>query len=138
MNTKKYFNKPAILLLILTVCISNSFTQTTKLPAPREEKLLNGLKILIWNQPNAEKTSVKLRVHSGSMFDLQNKEGTMALLGEILFPNETVKEFFREDLGGSLEITSNYDYIQINATSSSDQFLTMLETLAGVVNLGFN
>lgn len=133
MNTKKYFNKLAVLLLCLTVGAANSFAQAAKPAAPREEKLLNGLKLLIWNQPNAEKVTVKLRVHSGSAFDPQSKEGTMALLSEILFPNETIKEFFREDLGGSLEITSNYDYIQINATASNDQFLTMLETLSRAV-----
>lgn len=134
MNTKKYFNKIAVLLLFLTVCVSNSFAQAAKPAAPREEKLLNELKLLIWNQPNAEKVTVRLRVHSGSAFDQQSKEGTMALLGEILFPNETVKEFFREDLGGSLEVTSSYDYIQINATADSDKFLTMLETLARAVS----
>lgn len=133
MNTKKYFNKLAAALLFLAVCVSNASAQAAKPAAPREEKLLNGLKLLIWNQPNAEKITVKLRVHSGAAFDPQNKEGAMALLGEILFPNETIKEFFREDLGGSLEVTSNYDYIQINATANSDQFLTLLETLAGAV-----
>jgi len=131
MNTK-HFNKVTLLLLILFQSASNSFAQT-KFPAPREEKLLNGMKLLIWNQPNAEKVSVKLRIHSGSAFDPQNKEGTMALLADALFPNESVKEFFREDLGGSLEITNNFDYIQIDATANSEQFLTMLESLAGAV-----
>jgi predicted Zn-dependent peptidase len=133
MNTNRYFNKIAFLFLFLSLCILSSFAQTAKLSAPREEKLLNGLKLLIWNQPNAEKVSVKIRIHSGSAFDPQNKEGTMALLADSLFPNEPVKEFFREDLGGSLEVTSNFDYIQIDATANSDQFLTMLESLASAV-----
>jgi zinc protease len=76
---------------------------------------------------------VKLRIHSGAAFDTQNKEGTMAMLADSLFPNETVKEFFREDLGGNLEVVTNYDYIQINASGNSDQFLTILETLANAV-----
>lgn len=135
MKTKKYFTELTLLLLFLTLCASNSFAQPLKSAAPREEKLLNGLKLLIWNQPNAEKTSIKIRVHNGAAFDPQGKEGAMALLGEILFPNETIKEFFREDLGGSLTVTSNYDYIQIEATADadSDKFLTLLETLSRAV-----
>ncbi|MFN2392702.1 MAG: M16 family metallopeptidase [Pyrinomonadaceae bacterium] len=132
MNTK-YFNKLTLLFLILFLSALNSLAQTTKLPTPREEKLLNGLKLLVWNLPNAEKVSVQVRIHSGSAFDQQNKEGTMALLADALFPNESVKEFFREDLGGNLEVTSNFDYIQIDATATPDQFLTLLETLANAV-----
>jgi zinc protease len=75
----------------------------------------------------------KLRIHSGSAFDTLGKEGTMAMLADILFPTEAAKEFFTEDLGGSLDVTSNYDYIQITATANNDQFLTMLETLANAV-----
>jgi predicted Zn-dependent peptidase len=56
--------------------------------------------------------------------------GVMALLADILFPTEQTRNFFREDLEGSLEVTSNYDYIQINATGKADEFLTILETVA--------
>lgn len=134
MNINKHLDKVTLLFLLLFLSATSIFTQTTSLLiAPREEKLLNGLKLLIWNQPNAEKVSVKIRIHNGSAFDPQNKEGTMALLSDALFPNESVKEFFREDLGGSLEVTSNFDYIQIDATAKSDQFLTMLEALSGAL-----
>lgn len=133
MNINKRLDKITILFLFLFLA-AGAFAQSNFVSAPtREEKLLNGLKLLIWNQPNAEKVSVKIRIHSGSAFDPQNKEGTMALLSDALFPSESVKEFFREDLGGSLEVTSNFDYIQINATADSDQFLTMLESLASAV-----
>ena len=37
---------------------------------------------------------VKLRIHSGSAFDPQDKEGTMALLGRILFPERSGERFF--------------------------------------------
>ncbi len=89
---------------------------------------------MTFSEPNAEKVTLKLRIHSGSAFDRQDKEGTIALLGDILFPNEEAKDFFREDLGGNLEIESTYDYIQITATSNSDKFLTMLETVANAVS----
>jgi len=58
----------------------------------------------------------------------------MQLLADNIFPNESVREFFTDDLGGSLEITTNYDYIQINATAKSEEFVTMLETLANAVS----
>ncbi len=133
MNTRNYFINITIIILFLFFIANFSFAQTTKLINPQQEKLLSGLKVLIWNVPTAQKATVKLRLHSGSAFDPKDKEGTMALLGDILFPNQAAKEFFQEDLGGSLEITSNYDYIQITASSDSDQFIKMLDTIATAI-----
>ncbi len=133
MNTRNYLKKYTLSVLFLFAAVSFSYSQAVKISSPRQEKLLNNLKLLTWTEPTAEKVSVKLRIHSGAAFDLQNKEGTMALLADILFPNEAAKEFFREDLGGSLDVMSNYDYIQINATGRADQILVILETLANAV-----
>lgn len=133
MNYINNIKKFTLLILLLFQFAFVCFAQTTKLPEPRQEKLLNGLKLLAWNEPNAEKVTVKLRIHSGSAFDPQGKEGVMALLADALFPNEAQREFFAEDLGGSLEVTSNFDFIQINATGNSEQFLTIVETLATAV-----
>ncbi|MGC2235183.1 MAG: pitrilysin family protein [Pyrinomonadaceae bacterium] len=132
MRIRNYFKNFTVFALFLFSFNTFTFAQTN-LPAPREQKLLNGLKLLVWETPNAEKTSVKLRIHSGSAFDPQAKEGVMALLGEILFPNETVKEYFEQDLGGSLAVESNYDYIQINATGDNDKILEILEAFASAV-----
>ncbi len=129
MNIKNF----TIIALFLFLSVGFSLAQTNKSAVPRQEKLLNGLKLLGWSEPNTEKVTVKLRIHSGSVLDPQSKEGTMALLGDILFPDEAAKEFFREDLGGNINIESNYDYIQVTATANSDQFLTMLETIANAV-----
>ena len=129
MNFKSHTKIFTILLALLFANIAAP-AQTT---APRQEKLLNGMKLLVWNAPAEAKVSVKLRVHSGAAFDTLGKEGTMALLADTLFPTAAAKEFFTEDLGGSLDVTSNYDYIQINATANNEQFLTMLETLANAV-----
>ncbi len=101
--------------------------------APKQEKLLNGMKLLIWNDPSSRNVSVKVRVHSGTAFDPQGKEGVMSLLAESFFPNEGTSEFYREDLGGDLDVTANYDYIQVSASSKPDQFLTMLESVANAV-----
>lgn len=102
------------------------------LPAPKQERLLNGLKVLMWSDAKADKVTVKIRVHAGSAFDPQGKEGTMQLLADDLFPNDASREFFA-DLGGSLEVITNYDYIQINASSKPEGFLQMLETLSTAV-----
>lgn len=132
MKIIQHFVKLTISAAILFAFANVNFAQINA--APQEEKLLNGLKLLAFRQKGADKISVKLRLHSGSSFDPQNKEGVMALLADILFPNqEQVKEFFTEELGGSFEIVSNYDYIQINATGDKDKLLPILETIAQAV-----
>jgi predicted Zn-dependent peptidase len=132
-NHKNYFKTFTLLAVVLFTTVLIATAQTVKTAVPRQEKLLNGLKLLMWTEPTASKVTVKLRVHSGAAFDIQNKEGTMALLADVLFPNESAKEFFREDLGGSLEMTNNYDYIQISATGNAEQILTILETVSTAV-----
>ena len=133
MNIRNYFNKLVFAVFIALAAASLTFAQATKSNDPRQEKLLNNLKLLMWQNANADKVTIKLRVHSGAAFDTLGKEGTMALLADALFPNDSVKEFFKEDLGGSLNVESNYDYIQISATGNSDQILTILETVANAV-----
>ena len=133
--TMKLFKLPIkVTLSVLVLFLFANFAAAQKIDTPRQEKLLNGLHVLMWNAPTADKVTIKLRIHKGSAFDQQSREGTMALLGDILFPNEQFKEFFAEDLGGSLDITSNYDYIQINITGDTDKFLTILDTLATAVS----
>lgn len=55
------------------------------------------------------------------------------MLADSLFPTSEVREFYRDDLAGSLDVITNYDYIQINATASNDQFLTLLESLSAAI-----
>lgn len=138
MKNKNLFTK-VVFVIFITLLIFSLFTpaifpQRTELREPRQEKLLNGLKVLLWSDPRTDKVSLRLRVHSGSAFDPQGKEGVMKLLAENIFPNPDTREFFAEELGGSLEVVSNYDYIQINATAKPDQFLQMFETVANAVS----
>jgi zinc protease len=133
MNFKIYSKKFALFAIFLFFITLNASAQTINFPAPREEKLLNGLRIFAWTDAQAAKVSVKLRVHSGAAFDLQGKEGTMLLLGEILFPSDAARAFFTEDLNGSFEIAGDYDYIQINLSGDADKILEILESLAGAV-----
>lgn len=133
MKFTEYFKNFAFLLLIFCGTAIFSSAQTRNFPAPRENKLLNGTKLLVWNDKNSDKVTVKIRIHSGSAFDPLGKEGVMQLLSDILFPIETTKEFFTEDLNGSFEIVTNYDYIQINTSGDADKFLTIMETLSAAV-----
>jgi zinc protease len=88
----------------------------------------------MWPDPTAKNVSVKIRVHSGSAFDPQGKEGVMYLLARNFFPNKAARDFFSEDLGGSVNILSNYDFIQIDAESNPASMVQMLDTLAQVVS----
>ena len=137
MKNKDLFKKivfiAIIVLLLASLLAPAIFSQAPQLKNPREEKLLNGLKVLMWSQPGAEKIRLTLRIHSGSAFDPQGKEGVMRLLSEAIFPNVETRDFFIEDLEGGLEVTSNYDFIQIDASAKPSEMLTMLETVAQAV-----
>jgi len=134
MNIENIFQKFCIFCLSFLILTGFTLAQKPGSTTPRQEKLLNGLKVLMWNDPSTDKVTVKVRVHSGSAFDPQDREGVIKLLSDSIFPNVAAKEFFADELGGSLEVISNYDYIQINALSRTDQFLTMLETLAAAIS----
>ncbi len=127
----RFYNLAAFALVILTAS-PGVFAQSAA-QQPRQERLLNGLKLLMWSDPSAPKVTVKIRIHAGSAFDPQGKEGVMRLLADNIFPTEAARDFFREDLDGSLEVTTNYDYIQIDATGKSDEFLNILSTLSAAV-----
>ena len=130
MRIRVILTKFCTLTVILSVSAIFAAGQRT---APVEEKLLNGLRVLMWSDESAPKVNVRLRIHAGASFDPKDKEGVMMMLSEVIFPNNEVREFFRDELGGSLEVTTNYDYIEISASSKPDQYLTMLETLANAV-----
>jgi Predicted Zn-dependent peptidases len=119
-----------IVIFIITAASSFVYTQSA---APREEKLLNGLKLLMFDVPSGDKVTLKVRIHAGSAFDPQGKEGLMKLLAANVFPNPEAKEYFADKLGGSLDVESNYDYIQINASSKPENLVTMIETVAGAI-----
>lgn len=133
MKFRRLFRKSG-LILCLALLSFNSYAQKSGSSAPRQEKLLNGLKVVMWNDPAAAEVRVSIRIHGGSAFDPQGKEGVMQLLADNIFPTSASKSFFSEDLGGSVEVITNYDYIQVNATSRPADFVTLVETLAQAVS----
>ncbi len=134
-KTSKMKYVSSLFKLIFVFAVAACFSATVFAQSgPRQEKLLNGLKVLMWNDAGAGKVSLKLRIHSGSAFDPQGKEGVMRLLAEDIFPNAEAREFFRDDLGGGLSIKATYDYIEIDASAKPSEFLNMLETVANAVS----
>src|ERR1051325_5372067 len=100
---------PLALLLALALGLWPLKASAQSLPEPHREQLLNGLRVLIWNRPSDSNVYLKLRIHSGAAFDLAGKSGTMALLGDALFPDPTTREYITNELGGRVEVTTDYD-----------------------------
>jgi zinc protease len=102
---------------------------------PKRERLLNGLRVLLWPRPTDQNVTLKLRIHSGAAFDLAGKAGTMALLGDALFPDPATGEFFTGELGGRLEVRTDYDAINITMTGRAAEFERIVDLLrAALVN----
>lgn len=134
MKSSSLFPRFATFVLCFVSLFGAAVAQKPGSNIPRQEKLLNGLKLLMWSDPAATDVKVSIRIHSGSSFDPQGKEGVMQLLADNIFPTPASRSYFSEDLGGNLELITNYDYIQINASSKSSEFVTLLETLAQAVS----
>jgi zinc protease len=98
-------------------------------PEPRREQLLNGLRLLIVERPGDAKVWMKLRVHSGAAFDLANKEGTMALLSDLLFPDASTAQYVTEELGGQLDVRTTYDSIDVTLSGNATEFDRLAEML---------
>src|SRR6478735_10142766 len=106
MKSRHLFRKYGLIFFLALL----SFPAQAQRPGsstPRQEKLLNGLKVLLWSDPAATEVRVSIRVHSGSAFDPQGKEGVMQLLADNIFPTADSKSFFSEDLGGNIEVITN-------------------------------
>ncbi len=131
---KSLFLTPALSVLIALIAFAaTSVARAQNLVEPRQDQLLNGLKVLVWSEPKSESVTVRLRVHAGAAFDPAGKPGVTKLLGDILFPEEGTKDFFQEELGGKLEVVSNYNFIEITASGKSSEFERILDTVRTAV-----
>ncbi|HEX8398266.1 MAG TPA: pitrilysin family protein [Pyrinomonadaceae bacterium] len=129
----EFRNFSRFVLLVLTAASAFSVAHAQSLREPRKEQILNGLKVFLLPEPKSEKITVKLRVNAGATFDPAQKSGTMRLLGDILIPDEGTKQFFEEDLGGSLNVATNYDFIEITATGNDEEFERILDAVRNAV-----
>lgn len=99
------------------------------LPEPNREQLLNGLTILFAPRPGDANVFLKLRIHSGAAFDLTGKAGSMALLGDALFPDPATREYVSEQLGGRLEVSTTYDSIDVTISGRASELERLIEFL---------
>ena len=102
----------ALCFLLLIVSMPRAASAQIVLE-PQREQLLNGLTVLLVPRPNDSNVRVHLRIKSGAAFDLAGKEGTVSLLGDVLFPDPATREFITDELGGSLDVTTNYYSINV-------------------------
>lgn len=102
-------------------------------PEPEREQLLNGLRVLIWHRTGDQDVLLKLRIHSGAAFDAAGKSGLMAILGDILFPESSTREYFTDEMGGRLDVETNYDSITVTLQGRAREFERIVEILRTAV-----
>ncbi len=100
---------------------------------PRREQLLSGLPILLAYRPGDQQVLLRLRIGSGAAFDLAGKEGLMALLSDTLFPDPNTRTFVTEELGGQMEVTTDYDHIDVTLSGRATEFERLAELLRNAV-----
>src|SRR5919112_2356378 len=95
-------------------------------PEPKRESLLNGLRVLLLSRPADPNVLIRLRVNDGSAFDLAGKEGLMATLADAMFDQQT-RDYVTEELGGRLEVKTDYDAIDVTLAGRASDFGRLLE-----------
>ena len=119
-----------MLLLLAFACqFASPLVLAQNAPEPSREELLNGLRVLLWNRPGDANVMLKLRIHSGATFDMSGKAGTMALLGDALFPDPAAREYFADELGGRLEVATDYDGIEVTLEGRASEFERIVDLL---------
>lgn len=96
---------------------------------PDRSRLLNDLQVLLLPTPGGQDVVVKLRINSGAAFDLAGKGGTMALLGDLLFPDPNTREYFTDEMQGRLAVSTDYDAITITMQGRAREFERIIEIL---------
>jgi zinc protease len=100
---------------------------------PERENLLNGLRILYLPQPGNPNVLLTLRINSGAAFDLAEKGGMMALLGDALFPDAATREYVTGELGGRLEVKTTHDVIDVSISGKASELERLLDLLRAAV-----
>ncbi|HSE19852.1 MAG TPA: insulinase family protein [Pyrinomonadaceae bacterium] len=125
----KFFRKPITAITCVLLFFCSAFPQTTSAPQPEREQLLNGLRLLFWLKPGDPEVILKLRINSGAAFDFSGKAGQMALLGDLLFPDQATVDFFTDEMGGKLDVSVTYDSMTITMAGKADQLENIVEVL---------
>lgn len=124
---KSFLRKSGLAICLLVAFQSFGVAQVPF--EPERNRLLNGLRVVLLPRPGEQDVLVKLRIHSGAAFDLAGKAGSMALLGDLLFPDPTTREYFTEEMKGRLNVTTDYDSMTITMQGRAREFERMIEIL---------
>jgi zinc protease len=134
MSMRTKIRKQTIRWIATAACLLSTLQPALAQPAvPESQELLNGLKVLFWPKPGSSEVLVKLRIHSGSAFDLAGKTGEMALLGDILFPDPATIDYFSEQMDGKLNVSVTYDSITVTMVGKAEQLNNILEVLRNAI-----
>src|SRR5688500_13444796 len=117
---------PRVLTALILVCAGWFAAAAQGAPEPRREQLLNGLRILLVSRPADQNVLIRMRVHSGSAFDLAGKEGLMAALSDLMFDQQT-RDYVTEELGGRIEVSAGYDSLDVTLAGRATDFERLLE-----------
>ena len=123
----KYPAKASIAILWVLLLSYPAFPQAPT--QPEREQLLNGLRLLFWLKPGTPEVILKLRINSGSAFDLAGKSGQMALLGDMLFPDAATVDYFTDEMGGKLDVNVTYDSTTITMVGKASELEQIVEVL---------
>lgn len=122
-----------LLLLVLLALLPAGQVAAQSVAEPEREELLNGLRVLFQQRSSDPEVFIKLRIHDGAAFDTAGKEGLTALLSDALFPDPATREYVTEELGGRLDVTTNFDTIDVTLTGRAAEFERLLEVLRNAV-----
>lgn len=128
----KSLKQPVFVAGLLLVLAATTL-RAQVVPAPARDQLLNGLTVLYASRPGESNVFLRLRIQSGAAFDLAGKAGTMALLGDAFFPDAETREFVREQLGGTLEVSTSFDAVDITLSGKASEFERMVEMIRNAV-----
>ncbi|MFN2577569.1 MAG: M16 family metallopeptidase [Pyrinomonadaceae bacterium] len=126
------YGSTALIALLLAAGLPSG-ADAQNISPPDRQHLLNGLTILYGNRAGEANVLVKLRVHSGAVFDPGGKAGTMSILADALFPESTTGEYVAEQLGGHLEVVTNYDSINVSISGQASELERMIELVRNAI-----
>lgn len=124
-----------MLLLLLCLFCAPVATAGTTLPPYDTIRLDNGLTVLLMRKPDVPLVAAELLVRGGSLADAPGKEGSAALLADLLAKGAGTRDAFAfaeaiENVGGNLSFGAGRETLTAEAEFLARDSALMLELLA--------
>jgi zinc protease len=108
------------------------------LPIVKRDSLLNGLQIIILEQPGSGRVSTHLRIGSGAMYDLAGKGGLANVTSKMLLRGSSGLApaglaNLTEETGLSVEITTGWDSTDLKVSGPASELETILDLIGRLV-----